>query len=333
MLWIIGNLTMDVALTGMADMPTWGTEARATGRETRPGGQALNLAVALSRLGIENRVTSAIGNDADGRLILSALASAGIDPSGIAIHPERSTALTICFVRPDGERAFVSDFGAADLLTDDDAAEATIPVEGDILCIVGQFGLPSLTMSGIKSMFAMARTAGVATVYDPGWDPNGWTRKTVDEIREALSLVDVFLPNEAEAFALSTSTDREAALDDFIGCGVTTAVIKSGDRGSIGQRDHERWAVSALPVVARDAIGAGDVFDAAFIASCIRNGSLPSGRGHLANELARASAAAGIYVSRDADRFPSGQEIDAATAQIGRLTPTAPDVPAGSRSD
>jgi sugar/nucleoside kinase (ribokinase family) len=98
---------------------------------------------------------------------------------------------------------------------------------------------------------------------DVGWDPaERWGGQLLDE----LSLVDVFLPNAAEAMAYTlTGSPREAAAT--LSRYVPLAVVKCGDRGAVaaGQGLEGPLWVEALPTEAVDTTGAGDVFDAAFI--------------------------------------------------------------------
>jgi sugar/nucleoside kinase (ribokinase family) len=94
-----------------------------------------------------------------------------------------------------------------------------------------------------------------------------------------LPLVDVFLPNENEALALSDQPDLESAAclhaADVVCCVSRQAAqlsrqcgllaIKLGDRGGLVPQGDRIVRAPALPVAVADTVGAGDSFDAGFL--------------------------------------------------------------------
>ncbi|HEU0116951.1 MAG TPA: PfkB family carbohydrate kinase, partial [Thermomicrobiales bacterium] len=156
-------------------------------------------------------------------------------------------------------------------------------------------------------VLAGARDAAKITVLDTGWDPDGWPPATIRGIRALLADVDLFLPNADEAAALTGFADPAAAAVALRADGPPIVVVKGGAAGSLLRVGEESVALPALPVEARDAVGAGDTFDAGFLYGLLE-GSMP--------EAAQAfgSAAAAIYVSRLADRFPTTDEARQAAA-------------------
>ncbi len=85
-------------------------------------------------------------------------------------------------------------------------------------------------------------------------------------IHEKLAHVDVFMPNAAEALALTDTSDVEDAATRLAGNGIV-AVIKDGSNGAVAvdARTGMCLRVPTVEVAARDTTGAGDVFDAGFI--------------------------------------------------------------------
>jgi ribokinase len=71
-------------------------------------GQAGDLALGLSALGVPTSVVGNVGNDAWGKRIANDLNRAGVVISGVEISARYPTALTAAIVRRgDGERAFI----------------------------------------------------------------------------------------------------------------------------------------------------------------------------------------------------------------------------------
>jgi sugar/nucleoside kinase (ribokinase family) len=101
---------------------------------------------------------------------------------------------------------------------------------------------------------------GLTTSLDPNWDPSGkW-----HPFDELLRQVDVFLPNENEALALTGAVSVEAAVND-LRQKCKTVALKLGAQGALACRGEESVHVSALKLQVVDTIGAGDTFDAGFL--------------------------------------------------------------------
>ena len=123
-----------------------------------------------------------------------------------------------------------------------------------------------------------AHDAGATTSLDTNWDPSGaWAG-----LSEVLPLVDVLLVNAAElralaAVALGRPVDElgEAAAA-FTAYGTIVALKDGADGGRVWTAGGE-WHQPGLPVRLADAVGAGDSFDAGFLAGLAEG--LPPARG------------------------------------------------------
>ena len=92
-------------------------------------------------------------------------------------------------------------------------------------------------------------------------------------MRRYLPLVDVFLPNENEAIALSAEATVNQALNT-LGRHVGTIAIKRGSLGAMAYRGGQTAAAEALQVQVVDTIGAGDSFDAGFLYGWLKGWNL-----------------------------------------------------------
>ena len=68
-------------------------------------------------------------------------------------------------------------------------------------------------------------------MFDTGWDPAEWEGDAVREVLDLLPLVDVFLPNEPEALALTGERTAEAALAALARLCPGWVVLKRGPLG------------------------------------------------------------------------------------------------------
>ncbi|MCP4381374.1 MAG: fructoselysine 6-kinase [Hyphomicrobiales bacterium] len=209
------------------------------------GGNAVNVAVQLARLGCAAAYFGAIGDDADGRRTVSVLAANGVDGSAIRVAPT-VTAYTEIAVDSDGERHMVhEEFGAC---------AGYRPSAADLKHILG---------------------AGHVHI---GWLNDGGTlRRRL--VGEGVSVSqDISVNAEAKnrgvdgldiAFA-SAGSDRaraEALIADLLKEGAKLAVVTCGVLGSLASDGQTRAeaTIRAVPVV--DTTGAGDSFIAGFLSA------------------------------------------------------------------
>jgi sugar/nucleoside kinase (ribokinase family) len=298
---------MDLIIRGVPRLPAWGTEVVGSSSGAFVAGQAGNLALGLRRLGVPTNVIGAVGSDPAGRLISAALSEAGVDIEGVEVSSRRATGISVAVVRADGERAFLSELGSGHEVDEALVRRHWDRVEASaVFCLVGLFNLPSLGLGAAISLAARARSQGCLTLLDTGWDPGGWSPQTISGLFRLLREIDVFLPNQDEAAAISGADDAATAAGILREAGPSTVVVKCGAEGSYGRSGDQVHRAPAMRVSAVDTVGAGDAYDAAFL------------RAHLAGfELARsmdfASRAAGLYVGRASDRFPTVEQIAAAS--------------------
>lgn len=302
--YVVGNLNIDLLISGVPELPVWGQEVLGTHRVQVTAGQAGYMAQALATLGTATSVIGVVGDDLEGASIIDTLADCGADTSGILRIADEQTGLTIAVVRPDGERAFVSEVGVSQYLTPRIATEVLQRLSASsVMAVVGLFNTPGITPDAAHELLHAARTRGSRTVFDPGWDPFGWNAAVRQAIMRALSDVDLFLPNEVEALAITGLDSCEAALDKLAETCSGTVVIKRGEAGSIAlTEDGRRISTRARTVATANAVGAGDVFDAALVAELLRGNDYPE-------SLSLAAAAAAHYVSRSQDRFPTREDL------------------------
>ena len=88
-----------------------------------------------------------------------------------------------------------------------------------------------------------------------------------------MPLVDVFLPNENEAMAL-TGAERVEAAAGRLAVQVKVVAVKMGAEGGLAIAGGERYRAAALPVKVVDTVGAGDTFDAGFVYGYLQGWSL-----------------------------------------------------------
>ncbi|HHT11058.1 MAG: carbohydrate kinase [Atribacterota bacterium] len=243
----------------------------APGFEKAPGGAPANVAVGLSKLGIETYFIGKIGKDAFGDFLRMTLDKYGVKTNYLTTTTKAKTTLAFVSLTEEGERDFVfyRDPGA-DMLLD----------QSDIIDLIfsgsGVFHFGSITMTHEPSNSAtfkaiqLARKYGYLVSFDPNLRPALW--KTLDEAREkmrlGMELSDVVKLNEEEAmFIAETNTVEEAIRYLQRSYNLALVIITLGKEGSILVHQEKSLRVEGFPVHAVDTTGAGDGFVAGLISS------------------------------------------------------------------
>jgi 2-dehydro-3-deoxygluconokinase len=239
------------------------------------GGSELNVAVGIARLGQEAVMVTAVGEDFLGRRVLDALVSEGIDARYVRIDPERPTGLYLREWLPDGERRLVyyrAGSAASALAADDwpqlDRLPGWVHVTG-LTAALGD-GPAALVRRAVETTQAENVPCSIDPNYRPALADPGEAQETFAALAPYL---DVVLLSTEDAEALFESADPETVCARLHQAGIELVVLKRGAAGailSIGGTMTEFEADLAHPV---DPVGAGDGFDAGFIAGLRETGS------------------------------------------------------------
>ena len=280
------------------------------------GGDAANEALVLARLGHSPALVSVVGDDAPGDFVRRILSRAGVDVSALAVHKGLDTGINVVLVRPDGERSFItSRNGSLRRLSLPDvlpALDSPALASAKVACLASLFVSPMLTLEDTAALFDALKARGLTLCADTTRPKQG---ETLREAGAALSRLDYFFPNLAEAAALTGERDPDAMADALLACGVKRVAMKLGGDGCLLKSRKERHLIPAVPGVSCvDTTGAGDTFAGAFIASILEGRSFAD-CGRYANAAASlcvetVGATAGEWTREDvAERFGKTEAI------------------------
>jgi sugar/nucleoside kinase (ribokinase family) len=274
-LFVPGVVYLDIIFTGLRGLPAPGTEVRASGMGSSPGGVA-NLAVAAARLGLRTGLGTALSTDAYGDFCAQILSGQeGIDLSGSRRLHDGHSPVTVS-VAYDRDRSMITH-------------DHPLPAGPDGL--VGE--LPPARAASVSlakerlPWVRRARAAGTLVFADVGWDASAeWPA----EVLHMLDDCHAFLPNAVEAMQYTRAGTPREALRRLAGL-VPVVVVTCGAEGALAldSGTGEIVHAPAVPVEALDPTGAGDVFTAGFILGTL--GGWP-----LARRLAFANLIAALSV-------------------------------------
>lgn len=261
-LLVLGDANPDLVLTGDV-APAFG-QAEKLVDEARlvVGGSGAITACGAARLGLRTAFIGVLGDDVLGRFMLGALAEAGVDVSGCVVDHERPTGISVVLSRPE-DRATLTAPGTI-------AALRSELVDRDLLrrarhVHVSSYFLQRELAGDLPALFEEAAVAGATTSIDPNYDP---AERWDGGLLETLSRTDLFLPNSLEARAIGGSEDVDIAAQ-VLGERARIVAVKFGQGGGLAISGEEVVRSEAIPTEVVDTTGAGDSFDAGFIAGML----------------------------------------------------------------
>ena len=247
-----------------------------------PGGAVFNTAIALGRLGAPAGFCCGLSRDLFGRRLEAVLARAGVDTR---LSPRCDRPTTLAFVTlVDGQAryAFYDENTAMRMVTVADMPALTTDVEAAF------FGGISLAVepcgSAYEELFAGTVAAGRLTMIDPNIRPGFVADEPAYRRRLAtmMSRADIVKLSDEDMGWLYPGMEEGRVVDRLFSAGETSLLLVT--RGARGATCHIRGGARidrpAPRVNVVDTVGAGDTFNAGFLAGLARADAL--GRERLA---------------------------------------------------
>lgn len=249
----VGRVYCDLVFAGLPSMPRMGREVFAHSMQPVLGGGAFIAAAHLAHLGRATALLANYGIDPLSQALAPQLDASGIDLRFLERRADAGPQVTVVMTGAE-DRAFLSC-----------RAGRAVPARFGEALSWERAGLLHIaeyaTLVDQPGLVARAKAAGLAVALDPSWDD---TLITDPGLLEACAGVDIFLPNEDEAAAITGTSRPDEALeilaDDF-----PLVAIKCGSAGALLGAGDVRLSAKAPNVEAVDTTGAGDAFNAGFL--------------------------------------------------------------------
>jgi len=264
----LGDLVVDIFSSPLPRLPKPGELVVTQQIAVFPGGNALNTAVALRRLGKPVAIAGSIGDDALGSLLLQRLQDLDLDVRGVYQEPGGTTASTF-ILRAEGEdRRFISALGVGNYFTGESISPDLIPDNGIVL-VGGYLKLPAWNDKVLIDFLRQARkrnskvVLNVCVVRNNGVDPR--------RCLPLLEYVDVFVPNEDEARSITGETQLARQAKVLRQAGARLVVITRGSEGLYADDGAQAVTMGIFQVPVVDPSGCGDCFSAGLLAALCRD--------------------------------------------------------------
>ena len=234
------------------------------------GGDSLNTAISMSKLGMKVSFAGKVGEDILGDFLFNVAKNYGIDTRGLKISVEDSTTSCIALLNNTGNRTFLYYGGTNDTFSYEDLDTSLID-ECDIVHVGGTFGLPLFDGEGASNVFKLAKSKGKLTSMDVTWDTTG---RWLEIIRPCLNHLDFFMPSINEAKRITKKEKPKEIVEFMQNEGVKVIVIKLGKEGCYVKGSEEGFYFPAFDVNVIDTTGAGDSFVAGFLTGVLKKWEL-----------------------------------------------------------
>jgi 2-dehydro-3-deoxygluconokinase len=278
----------------------------ASGLELKIGGAESNLAIALSRLGVPAGWVGFLGEDEPGQLVLDRIRGEGVDTSRV----RRTPGFTGLYLRETiGKQVRVYYYRRGS------AASTMAPGAFDPGYLEGArfLHLTGITpaLSADCRAFTLwaaheARESGTHVSFDVNYRSKLWgpeeARAFVEEILPDVGLLFV---GDDEAREIWGRDDEDLARE-LAASGPREVVLKRGGEGSLALTDGRAVTQPAFRVEEVDPVGAGDAFDAGYLAGHLW-GLPPEERLRVANAM----GALCVATLGDYEGLPHAEELRA----------------------
>jgi 2-dehydro-3-deoxygluconokinase len=247
-------------------------------------GDTYNTSVYMSRLGLHTDYVTNLGEDPYSQQIMQRMTSEKIGTSMIQTLAGRSPGLYIIRNTPDGEREFFywrKEAPARELFATSEASEHLfhklklcdcVYLSGITLAIIGEQSRKHLI-----AVLERLRTLGVIIAFDSNYRPRLWRDK--QEAQQAMLTImqhtDIALLTLDDELLLWGDDTIEGCKARYANCTLRELILKRGAEDAVLITANSQIHVPVPPVAnVIDTTGAGDTFNAGYLAARLQNASL-----------------------------------------------------------
>lgn len=265
-----GIIVADMVCQPIDVMPPAGALVKTERIEFSIGGCSANMAVDMTRLGLNVGLSGRVGQDLFAREVRERLNQSGVDTTRLEESKTTPTSSTFVVNVKGEDRRFIhcvganAEFDGTQLGEDDIRSAKSIFLGGYCL-------MEAMTPERVMRLFRIAREAGVITglnvVIPEKTDMRAW-------LSPVFAWTDYFFCNNDEAEQITGESDVIRQAEALQKLGVRTAVVTHGHRGAVVFSPDQRLRAGVYPVKPIDGTGTGDAFASGFLYGLLRRESL-----------------------------------------------------------
>lgn len=251
--WVIGDAAVDLIPEGNKYLKL-------------PGGTGANVAVALSRLGVESALITKLGNDPLAPYLKDLLEAENVNTQHVSFSERYKTGLIIVSVNSKGERHFSHMVKPS---ADSQLVESDIPAfdRGDWLCVSGFILAQRASREATFAAMKRAKMGGCLVCVDANTRIDMWDDETLlaPTTLEALKRADIAKLSEDELLLLTNADSVDAGVEKVKHWPAKIKIITRAENGAVLLTGKSVFHIEGYDVPVVDMTGAGDAFTAAFV--------------------------------------------------------------------
>ncbi|MHB1518202.1 MAG: carbohydrate kinase family protein [Acidimicrobiales bacterium] len=266
---ILGEANLDVVVRGGDVVPRFGQEEQLVDAvDILLGGSGGITAAAAAMLSLRTTLVGIVGDDPAGRRIVEELERKGVDCQHVGIEQTLHTGCS-AILTTSTDRAILTHLGTIAALETRHVDPTWL--EGVDHVHVSSYFLQSGLHAGLGELLDEVRRSGSTISLDSNWDPAGTFDSGIAGLYDRL---DILLVNESEADRLARAGGGRggsaARCASELAQLIPLVVVKRGSLGALAEGRAGTVECPGRPAGVIDSIGAGDNFDAGFLAAWLR---------------------------------------------------------------
>ncbi len=234
----------------------------------KAGGAPANVTAAISKLGGKALFAGKVGSDAFGVFLKDTLDQVAVDTSMLIMDGSSNTTLAFVSLKSDGERDFIFNRGADELLKYEELEEEKIKASKII-----HFGSATALLGGESKetylkIMEVAKEQNIFIAFDPNYRVDLWKGRTKDFIdisKFCMKYADFVKVSDEEIKIISGQEDLNKALQVFHKLGAKIVAVTLGKEGTLISNGKQYVTVGSIEIKSIDSTGAGDAFVGAFL--------------------------------------------------------------------
>jgi 2-dehydro-3-deoxygluconokinase len=278
-----------------------------------------NFAIAMARLGFQTGWISRVGTDPLGERVLKTISREGVDTSQVMLDPDHPTGLYIKYHEAPsplvgqgrsgggGSRVLYYRRGSAASHLSPDDLNRDYFANIQVLQLSGMTcALSRACEETVRRAIELARERRARVCFDLNLRLQLWSLPAARQvIGSLLPAVSILFGSEEEYIQFFDKSSLLDALIEAHGLGPQTVVAHRGERGAVALvRGHMVSHPGYCPPKIVDVVGAGDGFNAGFVAAVLRDMG-PEEALAIANQV----GAAAVTTPGDFEGYPSWDDI------------------------
>ena len=277
-----GLVMADVLVSGLKRLPrNWEEMVVGESSVIAVGGGAANSARTFAKLGEPVDLLGRVGGDYFGTFVKNDTEACKVNCSALLLDREHTTGVALGLVHKDGNRCFVTVQGANAAMDKTDFERIDFD-HYDFMHINGFFQFPGIEPDLKGIIEEVHKRGGRVSLDTASSDPFG---RWFTAVEPFIHCVDYLFLNKSQLLLMAGKETVDQGAEAMLEAGVKHVIVKLGQEGCLIYGPEAPVHVPAMRIEAVDTTGAGDSFDAAYIAG-LRRGWSQEQCARLANTVA-----------------------------------------------